>query len=129
MCKVQTTVLMIGADEKSHAIQELPIRLVRLETGAAAVRFLKRDSIDTFICKWDLVDIPNGALLENVIGAMPSMPTIALVEPGNAEQEIKAAQLGVTAVISDDIDTDYFREVVSQMLGINDILPVGAVSE
>jgi len=126
MCVVQTTVLMVGADNKSHVIQELPIRLVLLDTGAAAVRFLKQERIDSLICKWDLVDIPNGGLLENVIGANPSMPTVALIEPGNFAQEIKAAQLGVTAIINDDIDDDYFRKVLSQLLGIKSMVTIGA---
>ena len=129
MCLVQTTVLMVGDGNKSHAINELPIRLVLLDTGAAAIRFLKQEKIETLICKWDLMDIPNGGLLENVISAIPSMPTIALIEPGNFAQEIKAAQLGVTAIINDDIDDDYFRQVVSQLLGIEEMAAIRSLTE
>ena len=129
MCLVQTTVLMVGDGNKSHAINELPIRLVLLDTGAAAIRFLKQEKIETLICKWDLMDIPNGGLLENVISAIPSMPTIALIEPGNFAQEIKAAQLGVTAIINDDIDDDYFRQVVSQLLGIKEMAAIRAFGD
>jgi DNA-binding NarL/FixJ family response regulator len=114
---VQTTVLMVGASDKSHLIEELPIRLVRLDTGAEAVKSLKKEKIDAFISRWDLVDVPDGKLLQNVVAASPSMPTLALIEPGNYSQEIKAAQLGVTAIISSDADDDYFRRVVSQLLG------------
>ena len=126
MCMVQTTVLMVGAGDKGHVIEELPIRMVLLDTGEAAIRFLKQEKIDTVISRWNLVDVPEGKLLENIIGAMPSMPTIALIEPGNYAQEIKAAQLGITAIISEDIDDDYFRQVVMQLLGIEEMAAIRA---
>jgi DNA-binding NtrC family response regulator len=129
MCLVQTTVLMVGAGEKRHVIEELPIRLVLLDTGESAIRFLKQEKIDTVISKWNLVDVPNGKLLENVTQAMPSMPTIALIEPGNYAQEIKAAQLGITAIISEDIDDDYFRQVVAQLLGIEEMTAIRSLTE
>ena len=128
MCLVQTTVLMVGTGDKSHVIEELPIRLVLLDTGEAAIRFLKQEKIDTIISRWNLVDIPEGKFLKNVVHAMPSMPTIALIEPGNYAQEIKAAQLGITAVISEDIDDDYFRQVVAQLLGIEEMAEIRSLS-
>jgi DNA-binding NtrC family response regulator len=109
---------MVGAGDKSHVIAELPVRLVRLDTGAEAIRSLKQEKIDTLISRWNLVDVPDGKLLENVINASPFMPTIALIEPGNFNQEIQAAQLGVTAIINDDVDDEHFREIVIQLLGI-----------
>ena len=126
MCLVQTTVLMVGAGDKSRVIEELPIRLVLLDTGEAAIRFLKQEKIDTIISKWNLVDIPEGKLLENVIDAIPSMPTIALIESGNYAQEIKAAQLGITAIISEDIEDNYFHQVVVQLLGIKEMASIRA---
>ena len=117
MCMVQTTVLMVGAGDKEHAMRALPIRLILLDTGIESVRALRDYAPDILISKWDLVDIPDGKLLENVIAAVPGMPTIALIEPGNLAQEIKATQLGVTAILSDDVDDDFFCQVVSQLLG------------
>jgi DNA-binding NtrC family response regulator len=123
---VQTTVLMVGTSDKSHVIEELPVRLVRLCTGAEAVRSLKQERFDALISKWNLVDVPDGKLLENVINASPSIPTLALIEPGNFKQEIKAAQLGVTAIVNDDIDDDYFRQIVCQLLRIETMTVISA---
>ena len=118
MCMIETTVLMVGTGCKSQAISDLPVRLIRLGTGAEAIRSLRHERVDALVSQWDLVDIPDGTLLRNVINASPSIPTIALIEPGNFDQEIKAAQWGVTAIIPDDIDDDYFRQVIAQLLGL-----------
>ena len=73
------------------------------------------------VSQWDLVDIPCGRLLEHVIAAKPSMPTIAFVNAGDEAQEVAARSLGVKAVLEDDVDDAYFRDTVRQLLGIESI--------
>jgi len=114
-------VLSVGIGKRSKALRELPIRLMVMNTGAQAVRCLRKGRIDTVVSRWGLIDMPQGSLLKNILAAKPTMPTIAFVTPGDNAQEITARSMGVTAVLGDDIDDDYFREAVCQLLGISTV--------
>ena len=118
MDTVSTNVLMVGVGDRGSALEELPVRLLMMDTGAEAIRCLREEKIDTVISQWHLVDLPPGRLLENIIKAKPSMPTVAFIRPGDPDQEIAARSMGVTAVLSEDVNDDYFRDVVCQLLGI-----------
>ena len=113
--------LAVGMGKRSEALRELPIRLLIMNTGAQAVRCLKEERIDTVVSRWGLIDMPQGSLLKNILAARPAMPTIAFVTLGDNAQEITARSLGVAAVLSDDINDDYFREAVCQLLGISTV--------
>lgn len=130
MCQVYSTILMIGTEDKAKGLQELPLRLLMINNGKEAIRCLKEEHIDTVVSRWELVDMPDGVLLERIRAARPQMPTVAFVQPGNWQQEIMARSIGVTAILSDDIDDDYFRSTICQILRIEDIarLSVAAVS-
>ncbi|MCE5187298.1 MAG: hypothetical protein LLF76_14360 [Planctomycetaceae bacterium] len=121
MCQVYSNVLMIGTADKAAGLQELPIRLLVINTGKEAIQCLRHEHIDTVVSRWELVDMPNGILLERILAARPKMPTVAFVEPGNWQQEIMARSLGVTAILTDDIADDYFRSTICQILKIKDI--------
>lgn len=118
MCLATTTVLAVGIGDKSEELKELSVRLLVMKKGCDAIPCLRDNKIDTLVSRWDLVDIPNGKLLEDVIAAKPSMPTIAFVAREDKNQEIAARGLGVNAVISDDIDGKSFRDIVCQLLKI-----------
>ncbi len=124
MCQVYSTILIIAAQDKANALQELPLRVLMMDTGKEAVRCLREERIDSVVSRWDLVDMPAGELLQKIAAARPKMPTVAFIEPGNRQQEIMARSLGVTAILSDDIDDDYFRSTVCQILQIEDIAAV-----
>lgn len=130
MCQIYSTVLMIGTGDKARGLQELPLRLLVIDTGKEAIRCLREEHVDTVVSRWELVDMPEGLLLERILAARPKMPTVAFVEPGNWQQEIMARSLGVTAILTDDIDDDYFRTTICQILRIKDIarLSVAATS-
>jgi DNA-binding NtrC family response regulator len=121
MYRVYSNVLMIGAADKARGLQELPVRVLMINTGKEAIRCLKEERIDTVISRWELVDMPNGLLLEKILAARPKMPTIAFVQPGNWQQEIAARSLGVTAILNDDVDDEYFRSTLCQLLRIEKI--------
>lgn len=121
MCLVSKNILVVGVADKGNALRELPVRVLLLDTGAQAIGCLKDEKIDTVISHWELIDIPAGQLLKNVTEAKPSTPTIAFIKPGDVEQEIAARQLGVDAVLSEDIDDDYFRDTVCQILNISSV--------
>ena len=110
------SVLVVGVGERSAELEELPVRLIRLKGGLEAVRSFKTEQIDSVISHWHLDDMPDGLFLRRLLAIRPQMPTIAIVEPGNPEQEIAARSLGVAAVIPEDCSEEYLREIVSATL-------------
>ncbi len=121
MCRVYSTILMIAAKDKTEALRELPVRLLAIDTAKEALACLKLETVDSIVSRWNLVDMPGGRLLERIIDARPDMPTVAFIEPGNREQEIEARSMGVTAILNDDIDEDYFRNTICQILHIESV--------
>ena len=126
MCRVYSTILMIGAEDKAHALHQLPVRLLRMNTGRDAAQCLRRESVDSVVSRWDLVDMPDGLLLRRILAARPRIPTIALIQPGNHRQEIQARSLGVTAIVSEEADNAYFREMLCQILHIEEYATLAA---
>ncbi len=127
MYVVVANVLAVGVTDKSDALKELPIRLLVMDTGAEAVRCLRKERIATVISRWELVDMPEGEFLKNVIAAKPAVPTIAFITPGDRSQEIAARTLGVSAILSEDVDDDDFRETLCQLLSIRTVESVEAI--
>ena len=112
-------VLAVGAEKWLASFAELPIRLISLKNGFDAVRSFKTEQVDSVVSHWHLDDMPDGLFLKRLRAIRPQMPTIAIVEPNNSQQEIAARSLGVAAVIPDDCSEDYFREVVSAVLNLS----------
>jgi DNA-binding NtrC family response regulator len=129
MSILTANVLVAGITEKSKALKELPIRLLVVDTGAEAARCLKEETIHTVVSHWDLIDAWDGELLKRVTAARPSMPTIAFIRPGDCRQEIAARSLGVSAVLSEDVEEDFFRDTVCQLLGISAIVTMKVIDE
>ena len=121
MATLGMTILSVGIRNKSEALETLPVRVLVMDNGAEAVRHLFKDKIDIVISHWDLTDMPQGMLLEKIIGAKPNMPTVAFIESDNWEQEITARSLGVTAILNEDIDESYFRNTICRILHIEDV--------
>ncbi len=111
-------VVSIGVGSQVADLNSLPIRLVNLNTANEAVRSFKTEQIDSVISHWHLADMPNGMFLRKLKAAKPEMPTIAIIEAGNPQQEIEARALGVAAVICEDAGPEYVRAVVAQVLGL-----------
>ena len=128
MCRIYSTILMIGTNDKTEALRELPVRLLVIDTAKEALACLKTKEVDSVVSQWDLVDMPQGMLLEKIIDAKPNMPTVAFIEPGNWEQEIAARSIGVTAILSDDIDEPYFRSTICQLLHIESVSTLSLAS-
>jgi DNA-binding NarL/FixJ family response regulator len=118
VCRVGKKILVVGIADKGNALKELPVQILALNVGAQAIRCLREERIDAIVSHWELIDMPDGNFLKKVTEAKPSMPTIAFIMPGDIEQELAARQIGVDCVLSEDIDDDYFREAVCQLLGI-----------
>ncbi|MHC4524522.1 MAG: hypothetical protein ACYSU8_03150 [Planctomycetota bacterium] len=117
----EMNVLAVGMENRTDQFNGLPIRLLDMAHGSDAVDSFKTDQIDSVISHWNLVDMPDGAFLKKLKAIKPDMPTVAIVEPDNPRQEIEARMLGVSAVITEDCGDDYFRQVVTSVLGFNDV--------
>lgn len=117
----KANVLTVGIAGKARALEELNVRVISLQFGKDAVRSLKSEEFDSVISRWDLPDMHNGAFLEGLRNIKRNMPTIAVIESGNTDQEISARSLGVSAVITEDISEDHFRELISQLLGLEEV--------
>jgi DNA-binding NtrC family response regulator len=117
----KANVLTVGIADKARAIRELNIRVISLQFGKDAVRSLKSEEFDSVISRWDLPDMKNGTFLQGLKNIKRDMPTIAVIESGNTDQEISARSLGVSAVITEDISEDHFRELISQLLGLEEV--------
>jgi DNA-binding NarL/FixJ family response regulator len=111
----------VGIGQQAKALQDLPICLLDMSRGQQAVSAFKKEHIDGVISHWNLADMPDGQFLRKLKAVYPNMPTIALIEAGNTQQEIAARSLGVAAVIPEDSDGNYLRRVVSMVLGVQTV--------
>ena len=113
-------ILTVGAGDRVKSLDGLPVRLINLKDGHEAVSSFKTEEIDSVISHWHLADMPNGKFLRKLKAAKPEMPTIAIIEGQNSQQEIEARCLGVAAVITEDSSEEHFRRVVTSVLGLQD---------
>ena len=116
----EMNVLAVGMGNRADEFKGLPIRLLNMNCGRDAICSFKTDPIDSVVSHWHLADMPNGQFLQKLKAARPDMPTVAIVEPNNPQQEIEARMLGVSAVIAEDCDEHYFRRVMTSVLGLPD---------
>lgn len=116
----EMNVLSVGAGNRVNALDGLPVRLVNLNTGSQAIRSFKTEEFDSVISHWHVADMPDGKFLKKLKAAKPQMPTIAIIEGQNPQQEIEARSLGVAAVITEDSSQEHFRAVITSVLGLQD---------
>lgn len=116
----EMNVLAVGMKDRSDGFEGLPVRLLDAAGGSEAIHSFKTSSIDSVISHWNLPDMPDGEFLRKLKSAKPDMPTVAIIESDNPQQEIEARMLGVNAVICEDCDEGYLRQVVTAVLGLSD---------
>ena len=63
--------------------------------------------------------MPDGAFLKGLKSIRPDIPTIAVIESNDPQQEIQARSLGVAAVVTEDDTEEHFRQIVCGVLGLN----------
>jgi len=125
---VQATVMTVGLSGRNKALRELPIRLMKMQSGTEAARSLKNENVDSVISKWDLEDMDNGQFLENFRAVKPDIPTIVFIKAGDEQQEIAARSLGVSAVLTDESDDELFRQTVANVLGLKRLISINTVA-
>ncbi|MGD0571859.1 MAG: hypothetical protein ABSB11_02415 [Sedimentisphaerales bacterium] len=124
---VQATVLTVGLNGRNEVLRELPIRLIKMQSGLEAARSLKNEKVNSVISRWDLDDMPDGRFLKSFKAAKPYIPTIALIKPGSKAQEIAARSLGVSAVLAEDATDNVLRDTVVNLLGIHGDVAIKAI--
>ena len=70
----------------------------------------------------------DGRFLKRLRAVKPDIPTIAFIKAGDVQQEIAARSLGVSAVLSEDVGDDFFKETVANILGLKDLVSIKQVS-
>lgn len=116
----EMNVLAVGMEDRAGGFNGLPIRLLNMTHGSDAIRSFRTDHIDSVISHWHLADMPDGTFLKKLKAAKPDMPTVAIVDPHDPQQEIQARQLGVSAVVPEDCNSDHIRQVVVSVFGLPD---------
>jgi len=124
---VQATVLTVGLNGRSEVLRELPIRLIKMQSGLEAARSLKNEKVNSVISRWDLDDMPDGRFLKSLKAAKPYIPTIALVKAGSKAQEIAARSFGISAVLAEDATDNVLRDTVANLLGIQGDVNIKAI--
>lgn len=125
---VEASVLTVGLNGREEVLQELPIRVIAMQSGIEAARSLKIEKVNSVISEWELEDMTDGRFVKGLRAAKPDIPTIVFVRAGDAAQEIAARSLGASAVLTDEADDDTFRQTVANVLGLKDIVSIKAVS-
>ena len=125
---VQANVLTVGLNGKNGLLLELPIRLITVPSGREAIHCLRNERFDSIISNWDLDDMQEGRFIKNLRAVKPDIPTIVFIRANEPAQEIAARSLGVSAVLTDESDDEFFRQTVANVLGIRDVVPVKAIS-
>ena len=125
---VQATVMTVGLEGRSEILRELPVRLITMRSGLEAARSLKIEEVGSIISRWDLDDMSDGLFLKRLKAVKPDIPTIAFIKAGNAQQEIAARSLGVSAVLTEEVDDGLFCETVANVLGLADMVSIKQIS-
>ncbi len=125
---VEASVLTVGLNGREKVLRELPIRVITMQSGIEAARSLKTERVDSVISNWELEDMADGGFLKGLRAAKPDIPTIAFVRAGDRAQEIAARSLGVSAVLTDEADDDFFRQTVANVLGLKGHVTIKAIS-
>jgi DNA-binding NtrC family response regulator len=122
----QAKILAVGITDKSTVLKQLPAKILFVDRACQAVNCLRQTFIHTLASRWNLVDMANGQLLMRVINAKPEMPTLALIEVGNIQQEIAARKLGVSIVLPEDVDDGQFYDSVCHLLGLRQLVSISS---
>ena len=125
---VQANILTIGLGDKNEVLQELPIRVMSLDSALNAAAFLRNDNFDGVISNWDVQEMENKIFIKKLRAAKPNMPTIVFIRSGDMAQEIAARSLGVSAVLTDQVSDDLFRKTVANVLGLRGFVSIKAIS-
>jgi len=111
------SVLVVGVEGKARLLRELDVNVVTRKFGALAARSLKTENIQGVIATWNLPDMYDGKFFRGLKRIKPYMPTVAVIDSGDDQQEIAARSLGVSAVITEGIDGFDFKRLVCNLMG------------
>lgn len=126
---VKASLLAVGLNGRTGALDELPIRLVTAVSAAEAISHIRDDKFESVLSRWDLEDMPGGLFLRKLRLVRPDMTTIALICGEDAAEEISARSIGVSAVLTEGCSDELLLATVSSVLGVAVPARVGAILE
>jgi DNA-binding NarL/FixJ family response regulator len=115
---VKSSLLAVGVNGRTEALNELPIRLVSARSAGEAIRHIRDDRFESVLSRWDLEDMPAGLFLKKLRLVRPDMSTIVLICGKDEAEEISARSIGVSAVLTDDCSDEFLLATVASVLGI-----------
>ncbi len=124
---VQANLLMVGLNERTRILDELPVRLINADSAVDAVRCIRNEKFDMVISKWELPDLADGMFFKRLRMVKPDMTSLVLVDGDDPQQEIMARSVGVSAVLTEDCGDDLLLATVAGIFGIE--VPVNVHSK
>jgi DNA-binding NarL/FixJ family response regulator len=124
---VRTNLLAVGLNGRARLFNELPIRLVSVQSAAEAVGCIRNDRFESVLSTWNLQDMPGGLFLKRLRVVKPDLTTIVLVSGNDPSEEILARSIGVCAVLTEDDGDDFLVQTVASILGLE--APAATITE
>jgi DNA-binding NtrC family response regulator len=114
---IEITLLTVGLNGKSNALDALPIRVISTESGGQAIEWLRKNHfIKALISTWDLPDMNEGELVRRIKAVRPWLPTVVLLDKPFQDREVAARSLGVSAVLPSNVEGPLLVRIMGQIL-------------
>lgn len=124
---IKANLLAVGLNGRTEVLDELPIRLISVESAAEAIRRIRNDRFESVLSRWHLEDMPGGLFLRKLRLVKPDMTTIVLICSKDQSEEIRARSIGVSAVLTEDCSDEFLVATVASVLGIEAPAEVRAI--
>ena len=112
------TVLTAGLNGKASALRVLPVRVISTASGSQAIQWLRKNhDIKALVSTWTLPDMNDGELICRIKAVRPWLPTVVLLDNPFHQCEVAARRLGVSAVLSSDVQGEFLAHYMGQLLG------------
>ena len=126
---IKANLLAVGLDGRTKVLNELPIRLISVQSAGEAIQRIRNDRFESVLSRWHLKDMPGGLFLRKLRLVKPDMTTIVLVCSKDPSEEIRARSIGVSAVLTEDCSDEFLLATVASVLGIEAPAEVSAILE
>ena len=119
VCAFDKTVLTVGLNGKTTALQALPVEVISADRGRDAIQHLREHLLlDAMVSTWDLPDMGNGDFVRRVKAARPWLPTVVLMDKGLGRREATARTLGIAALLPGDVEDYLLQRTIVAVLGL-----------
>ncbi|MBL7106654.1 MAG: hypothetical protein ISS77_03485 [Phycisphaerae bacterium] len=117
---VQASILSVALGSEEEGLENLPVRLLTVQSAKEAAQSLKSEKVDVFVSRWELDDAEPCRFFRQLKMLKPDLPVIVIVESGQVEQEILARSVGVTSVLYREDCQQHLRRTLINILGLKE---------